>query len=429
MAGNIRLDSPRANGERRHWVGVSVSSDCQRLTAVVLTSIGGGTRLRAEVASALTCDLGPETSALLGRLTDVGPDSSDPCTIEMMLLARARLAEAEAIAIGEMLRSASVADSDVWAVGVGGPGVWSSDPHEPGGYLPLCDAARLAEQTGLSVIGGFPARDMALDGLGGPVNPLPYWVLLRSGEEDRILLDLGRTFRMTYLPRDYGPASAGDVLSFDVGPGMSLLDLLTRRLTNGERSVDAGGRLAVQGRRISRLVDHWLSADYFRRPFPRWDPHGVCPEPFLDDSLRMALEHGWSVRDLLCSATHFVAETIALALERMPSSQARIEEMLLTGGGQSNGMLLREIVSRLPQIKITRLQQRGINADTLDAASAAVLAVLHLDQVPANLSAVTGAEVGRVLGQLTPGSPRTWQRLLERLGGRPLAVRPLRSAL
>jgi anhydro-N-acetylmuramic acid kinase len=429
MASNIRLDGPRADDERRHWIGISASTDCQRLTAVLLTSIGRGTRLRAEVTSALTSDLQPETSALLRRLTGAGPESNDPCTMEMIPFARARLAEEEATAVQELLQHASVADSAVWAVGVGAPGIWSLDSHEPGGYLPLCDAARLAEQTGLNVINGFPARDMALGGLGGPVNPLPYWILLRSAEEDWILLDLGRTSRMTYLPRDCGPASAADVLSLDAGPGMSLLDLLTRRLTNGGQSFDAGGRLAVQGRRISRLVDHWLSNDYFQRPLPRWEPRGVRPEPFLDDSLRMALEHGWSVRDLLCSATHFVADTIALAFGRMPSSRAGINEMLLTGGGQSNGMLLREIASRLPQMKITRLEQRGTNTDTLDAASAAVLAVLHLDQVPANLPAVTGAEVGRVLGQLTPGSPRTWQRLLERLGGRRLAVRPLRSAL
>ena len=429
MAGNIRLDRPRDDDERRRWIGVAVSTDCQRLTAVLLTSIGGGTRLRAEVTSALTSDLQPETSALLSRLTGAGPDSNDPCPMEMIPLGRARLAEAEAIAVREMLQGASVAESDVWAVGVGGPGLSSSDSHEPGGYLSLCDTARLAEQTGLNVISGFPARDMALGGLGGPINPLPYWILLRSVEKDRLLLDLGRTFRMTCLPRDCGPASAADVLSFDVGPGMSLLDLLTRRLTNGEQSCDVGGRLAVQGRRISRLVDHWLSREYFQGPLPRWDPHGVCPEPFLDDSLRMALEHGWSVRDLLCSATHFVADAVALAFERIRLSRAGIDEILLTGGGQSNGMLLREVVSRLPQMKIARLQERGINTNTLDAASAAVLAVLHLDQVPANLPAVTGAEVGRVLGQLTPGSPRTWQLLLERLGGRRLAVRPLRSAL
>jgi len=429
MAGNIRLDRPRAGDEGRRWIGVSVSTDCLRLTAVLLTSIGDGTRLRVEVTSALTSNLQPETSALLGRLTRAGPASSDSVTMEMISSARVRLAETEAIAVQEMLHGASVAESSVWAVGVGGPSLWSSDPHRPRGHLSLCDAARLAEQTGLSVISDFPARDVALGGLGGPINPLPYWILLRSAEKDRILLDLGRTFRMTYLPSDRGPAAAADVLSFDVGPGMSLLNRLTRRLTNGEQSFDVGGRLAVQGRRISKLIDHWLSREYFQSPLPRWDPHGVCPQPFLDDSLRMALEHGWSVRDLLCSATHFVADTIALAFERMPSSQADIEGMLLSGGGQSNGMLLREIASRLPQVNSARLEQRGINTDTLDAASAAVLALLHLDQVPANLPAVTGADVGRVLGQLTPGSPRTWQHLLERLGGRRLAVRPLRSAL
>ena len=429
MAGNFRLDGPHNGDVHRHWIGVSVSTDCQRLAAVLLTSIGGSSRLRAEVTSALTSDLPPETSALLCRLICAEPDSNAPSPMEMIPLARARLAEAEALAVEEVLQSAAVAGSGVWAVGAGAPGGWSLPSDEPGGHLSLCDAARLAEQTGLNVVSSFPARDMALGGLGGPLNPLPYWLLLRSAEEDRVLLDLGRTFRITYLPTDRGPACAADILSFDVGPGMSLLDLLTQRLTNGEQSCDVGGRLAVQGHRISRLVDHWLSCEYFQSPPPRWQPRGVCPRAFLDDSLRMALEHGWSVRDLLCSATHFLADTVALAFERLPSSQAGIDGMLLTGGGQLNGMLLREIVSRLPQMKITRLGQHGINTDTLDAASAAVLAILHLDQVPANLPAVTGADVGRVLGQLTPGSPRSWQRLLERLGGRRLAVRPLRSAL
>ena len=289
--------------------------------------------------------------------------------------------------------------------------------------------ARVAEQTGLNVVNGFPARDMALGGIGGPLDPLPAWILLRRAEEDRILLDLGRTFRITYLPRDRGPASAADVLSFDVGPGMSLLDLLTHRLTNGEQAFDVGGRLSVQGHRISELVDHWLSQEYFQNPLPRWEPRGVSPQPFLDDSLRMALEQGWSVRDLLCSATHFVADTMAQAFERLRAGQPPVGEILLTGGGQANGMLLREIASRLPQTNLRTLQQRGINNQTLDAASAAMLAALHLDQVPANLPAVTGADVGRVLGQLTPGSPRTWQLLLERLGARRPAVRPLRSAL
>ena len=386
--------------------------------------LAGGSHLGVEIRDPAG-DVGPARP--VDRLCD--SIRAPPCSIGAIPTAGARLAEAQAVAVQETLRSASLAEFNVWAIGVGSPGLWSPAPHEPGGYLPLGDAARLAEQTGLNVISGFPARDMALGGLGGPIDPLAHWLLLRSDEEDRVLLDLGRTFRMTYLPADHGPSTVADVRSFDVGPGMSLLDLLTQRLTNGERAFDAGGRLAVQGRRIPELVDHWLADDYFQSPPPRWNPHGVSPDPFLDDSLRMALERGWSVRDVLCSATHFVADAVALAFGQMPPDDVRIDRILLTGGGQSNGMLLREIGSRLPQTNVTHIGRRGINTDTLDAASAAVLAVLHLDQVPANLPAVTGAEVGRVLGQLTPGSPQTWQRLIEQLGGRRPAVRPLRSAL
>ena len=57
----------------------------------------------------------------------------------------------------------------------------------------------------------------------------------------------------------------------------------------------------------------------------------------------MAVESGWSVRDLLCTATHFIAETVALALRKTLPEDAALDELIVTGGGQHNGMLLREI--------------------------------------------------------------------------------------
>ena len=78
-------------------------------------------------------------------------------------------------------------------------------------------------------------------------------------------------------------------------------------------------------------------------PLPRWHPRGVRPERFLTDALQLAVESGWSVRDLLCTATHFIAETVALALRKTLPEDAAVDELIVTGGGQHNGMLLREI--------------------------------------------------------------------------------------
>jgi anhydro-N-acetylmuramic acid kinase len=281
----------------------------------------------------------------------------------------------------------------------------------------------------MNVVDAFPGRDVARGGQGGPLAAVAEWLLLRSPRRNRLLVDLGRTLRMTWMPKTAPGRSLPGLLSFDVGPGMRLLDLLAERLTGGEHRFDPGGRLAVQGRRIGELIDRWLTEPYFRRSLPRWHPRGVRAERFLLDALQLAVRHEWSVRDLLCTATHFVAELVPWTIRHRLPQDAAVEEVVLSGGGQQNGMLLREIAARLPDAPVARIHEHGIASEALGPACAGLLAFFHLDQVPANGPEVTGTEVARVLGRLTPGSPQSWQRLLTEMSGSKPAVRPLRSAL
>jgi anhydro-N-acetylmuramic acid kinase len=281
----------------------------------------------------------------------------------------------------------------------------------------------------MNVIDAFPARDLAAGGQGGPLTVLAEHALLGDPRLSRLLVDLGRTTRLSYLGAGTARRGPPRLFSFDVGPGMLLIDLLTERLTNGEQLFDPGGRLAVQGQRLVPLLEHWLADPYFRRSIPRWHPRGVRPERFLFDALQKAVEGGWSVRDLLCTATHFVAESVAQAAARDLPDDVPIEQMVVTGGGQQNGMLLRELGILFPGVPIVRTADLGIEGDVLAPACTAVLALFHVDQVPGSLPEVTGAEVARVLGRLTPGSPQSWQRLLSTMHGSRPVVRPLRSAI
>ena len=417
----LRLDTPHATGQPRFVVGVLVSSRCTQVAAALVAARGCGLDAQVDCAGGLTACVPKETTALFGRLTR---DAS--CPAASLALLRVQLAEIQASLVTDLLRSLGVAPSAVLAAGVHDPGLWTPDGSQPRGYLALCDAARLAESTGLNVIDAFPARDLAQGGLGGPITGLAEWALLKHPERNRVLLDLGRTVRMTYLPATASDRAAWRILSFEAGPGTRLLDLLAERLTNGGQQFDPGGRLAVQGRRIDELVNHWLADPYFDRPLPRWHPHGVRPERFLADSLQMAVQSGWSVQDLLCSATHFIAEAIKLTLCRRLPDDARIDEIALSGGGQHNGLLLREI-ARTTQLPLVRVGELDVPDDTLGPAVIAVLALHYVDQVPANQTAVTGAEVPRPLGRFTPGSPQGWQRMFQTTAGSRPGLRPARS--
>jgi len=408
---------------RRLVVGLMVGSRCRRVDAALVAAEGTGLGASAQVVALHHVNLAPEIAEGFRGL-----DSGESAPVIALARLRAALAECQAAAVGELLAAAGIAPGRVLALGVHDPGLWPSGAGNHTEYLGLCEPALLAEATGLSVVDAFPARDLAQRGQGGPVTPLAEWVLLRDQTATRCLLNLGRTFRLTFLPAEAQDPKAGSLQSFDVGPGMRMLDLLTQRLTRGQEHFDPGGRLAVQGKRIAELVEHWLSDPYFDRPVPRWHARGVPPERFLGDALEMALQRDWSIRDLLCSATHFLAETVALALRKRPLAHVRVDQLLVSGGGQHNGLLLREI-GRLTGLPLLRVDQLDVASTALEPAVVGLLALLHLDQVPANRPEITGAEVPRLLGRLTPGHPQNWRRLLQCCAGQRPAARPLRSAL
>lgn len=430
MADILRFNPPGTADHRRCAAGVVVGQDGARMSAALVWVEGRGLAMRASVGEGVTAELPAETTACFARLAHRSTQSTPAATLASLATLAARLAEHQAALLDALLSQAGVPPSRVLVVGVIDPGLWTGSSGSTGAYLCLGDPARLAELTGLNVVDAFPARDVVQGGQGGPLNAVPLWLLLRHPRRHRLVVDLGRTTRLAWLPplsmQDSLPAS---LRAFDVGPGTQLLDLLAERLTGGEHRFDPGGRLAVQGQRIEPLLQHWLADPYFRRTIPRWHPAGVRPERFLAEALKEAVREGWSVRDLLCTATHFIAEALHMALQRCLPQDARIDEVVIGGGGQNNGLLIREVAAKLPSVPLRRAQELGIAWEALDPACAALLALLHLDQVPANPPEVTGADVPRVLGRLTPGSPLGWQRLLAELVGSKPAVRPLRSAL
>ena len=420
----LRFDASQAAAAGRRWmVGVAVASRCERIGAALLSVRGKGLAAVADVVGARTVAVPRGTSALFDALSK-GPSHA----VASLAALRRQLAEVEAPLVIELLDALGVAPGRVLGVGFDDPGIWEYDRGEPMGYLGLCDPARVAEATGLNVIDAFAARDVAAGGHGGPLTALADWILLRDPLRSRVLLDLGRTIRLSYLPASNTPRAETWVVSFEVGPGLSLLDSLAERLTGGQHHFDPGGRLAVQGKRLPELARRWLSNPYFDCPPPRWHARGVRPERFLADAVQMAVASDWSVRDLLCTATHFIAEMIARALHRRLPNGAVIDQIVVAGGGQHNGMLLREIGS-LTNLPLTRLDELGIPAESLDPAAVGLLAMLHVDQVPANSTSLTGATTPRLLGRLTGGSPQNWQLLLETCAAGNSTLRPLRTAI
>lgn len=118
-------------------------------------------------------------------------------------------------------------------------------------------------------------------------------------------------------------------------------------------------------------------------------------------------------------------------LARWVNSRGRsgsIHELVIMNGDGSDE-LLQQLEATDPGVPVMTAESVGIETAALPSACAAILAMLHIDQVPANLPMLTGAEAPRVLGRLTPGSASAWHRLLRDLAFSRTLITPLRAAV
>ena len=314
--------------------------------------------------------------------------------------------------------------SDILAVGVHGCAAWQT-MADSRSYVGLCNAAALAEATGLTVVDEFPARDLAQGGLGGPVEAHGLWLLLADrlpvpGQRWRALADLGDTFHVSVIPPLNNLSRRETLVSRDVGPGLRLLTELLGRFAKEDAELDCG-RLAVQGRVVPELLETWRNAALSQHA---WQPHGMSVVPLiyaLDE-----LTDTVSLPDVLATATHFMAERIVVFIKHQLSHAHPIGEVVLAGIGRDNGMLLHELRRHLPAVQIRHIDELGFD-DHVFAASIGALTLLHLWQVP--LAPSPGANVPRILGRLTPGNPTSWLQVLRVMNSHARCALPLRDAI
>lgn len=382
-----------------------------------------------EIRKIISFDIPAEITASFNELqSSVQKKTKDfKVPAALLLHTRRELASVEEEAICELLNEARLPKSDVSAAGINDPCLYI---ETPGGlfYQCLCDAAYLAEQTGLNIVDAFPEQDIAAHGRGGPLFPMPAWVFLKSNIQDRILLDLGQTARITFLPKAENAFSHQRIKHYDIIPCGSLLDALTAELTNGKTAFDIGGKLSVQGCRSEEIRS---DLQLLSVPPENWNPCGLPPERYLKTVLRQSNSQ-LSCQDILCSAGYFISEKIAesvLGLIEEASADGSTEpEIVVSGNCRLHGLLMNSLSTQLEQRPMTVITQLGIPPETFDALCTAMLTVMAVSHIPSSLPHLTGSDTVKTLGRITPGSVANWQRLILEMSEIKPAARTLRSA-
>ena len=295
-------------------------------------------------------------------------------------------------AVNALLKEQNLQARDIVAIGCHGQTVW----HEPTGVAPhtlqIGDNNQIVARTGITVVGDFRRRDIALGGQGAPLVPAFHHALLAHPTERRMVLNIGGIANLSLL------IPGQPVGGYDTGPGNMLMDAWIWRQAG--KPYDKDAEWARAGKVILPLLQNMLSDPYFSQPAPK----STGREYFNYGWLERHLRHfpGVDPRDVQAT----LAELTAVTISEQVLLSGGCERLMVCGGGSRNPLLMARLAALLPGTEVTTTDAVGISGDDMEALAFAWLAWRTLAGLPGNLPSVTGASQETVLGAIFPANQR-----------------------
>ncbi|WP_202304318.1 anhydro-N-acetylmuramic acid kinase [Dryocola clanedunensis] len=302
-----------------------------------------------------------------------------------------RLGTLFAEAVQTLMDKQGLTYADVVAIGCHGQTVW----HEPKGEAPhtlqIGDNNRIVARTGVTVVGDFRRRDMALGGQGAPLVPAFHHALLAHPTESRMVLNIGGIANLSLL------IPGKPVKGYDTGPGNMLMDAWIWRQKG--KPYDEDAQWASSGKVVLPLLQQMLSDPYFASPAPKSTGREYFNYGWLERQL--SAFPGLAGEDVQATLTELSAVTIAEQVLLCGGC----ERLMVCGGGSRNPLLMARLAGLLPGIEVGTTDEAGISGDDMEALAFAWLAYRTVSGLPGNLPSVTGASEASVIGAIFPANP------------------------
>lgn len=372
------------------------------MTATLAVGVMSGTSLDGVSTALVRLEAEPDRVELVAfRQEPYGAAERDAViaaiargTARDLALLHVALGERFAGAVLSLLADARVPLREVAFVASHGQTVW----HEPGrATLQLGDAAVLAERLGVQVVSDFRARDVAAGGQGAPLVPLADVMLFGHEARGRLLLNLGGMANVTWVP---GRGVLDGARAFDTGPGVAVVDAVTRRV-DPSLPFDENGERARRGRALTRVLETLLADPYFADPPPKSTGRERFGLDFADRLLALTRDAGGSDNDAIATATALTVESVARALERWTPAPGDAD-LVISGGGARNPALVEQLAARVRPRPVRRFDECFFDGDAKEAVAFAYLGWCTVRGRAGNVPAATGARGARVLGHVTP---------------------------
>ncbi|HVW30967.1 MAG TPA: anhydro-N-acetylmuramic acid kinase, partial [Acidimicrobiia bacterium] len=249
---------------------------------------------------------------------------------------------------------------------------WVGTDGRVHGTLQIGRPAWIAERTGLPVVSDLRSADVAAGGQGAPLVSL-FDVLLLGAGPVRAALNLGGIANLTVL------RAGGPPIAYDAGPANALIDAAVGAATGGAETCDRGGARAARGKVDEALLALLLDDFFLTQPPPKTTGRERYHHGFTEAAID-ELGRDPAVDDLVATLTAHAAEVSAAACRRHG-----VTEVVASGGGTENPVLLAALADRLAPARLRRIDEFGIPSAAKEAYAFAVLGFLTWNGLPGNV--------------------------------------------
>jgi len=290
-------------------------------------------------------------------------------------------------AVNDLLKEAGVASEQVNVIGSHGQTVLHKPNTTHTTSIQIADPNIICAETGITTVADFRRMDMAFGGQGAPLASAFHQYQFQQNNKSIVILNIGGIANITLLPNDNS-----NVIGFDTGPGNGLLDDWVQLNRNEEYDKDS--LWASTGKINSELLEQLLSDPYFSLAAPKSTGREYFNLQWLREHLSKQTSE-IATEDVQATLLQLSAITICNAIKETANGY---QEVLLCGGGAYNPALMKAIQNLLPEVKVSTTTDYGLTPDSIEAVTFAWLAKQRIENKPANLPSVTGANKKVLLG-------------------------------
>ncbi len=258
--------------------------------------------------------------------------------------------------------------------------------HDPNNKrsIQLGNGSLLANILQKKVVFNFRDEDLKNNGQGAPLAPIYHKFLINELklEKPSCVINIGGISNLTYW-------DGNNLIGFDCGPGNSLIDRFCQLKLN--RNYDNFGMIALKGYPNKKLVNEFLSLEYFKKKFPK-----SLEKSYFDQKFQQLISSNLSTENMMATLSEITIRSIVVSIKSLPK---KIMSLIICGGGSKNNYFTSKLNQEL-RIKIDNLDHHNISTDYIESELIAFLSARRIYNLPITFPSTTGCIIPSLGGKI-----------------------------